>query len=585
MLAALAGAAVASGAVWTTYHHDAARSGVDPDSTSPLTPSRAWQSALLDGPIWGEPLVYGSDVYTATENDTVYALNAASGAIVWHTHLATPVPSGSLPCGDIGPTVGITSTPVIDPSTGRIYVVADTWDGSSAAHELYGLNLSDGSVGVGPVGVDPRGSVPLDQLQRAGLALDAGKVIIGYGGNDGDCGTYHGWLVAVSEAGGSLQTFEVDASGSQGAIWGAGNAPAIDSAGDIWVSTGNGNSSSIDYQEAVIKLDSNLNVLDWWAPTNWKTLDNNDTDLGSTMPLLLANTGLVFEIGKQGIGYLLSASHLGSAVGTPVYQAQACSGSWGGGIYVNGVVYVACADGMHALALNTANATFAPLSGSSVNSNAVGPPIFAGGLVWAAGATATHQDALLSALNPQTGATAFSANLHGFEHFATPSAGDGLLFVANQMGSGGDQITAFRIANTPAGSPPPGPPPPGPGAPPKPTLPAPTISHLHVHVVHGKLRLSLTLSEPAELTLVVSRLVPGRKVGGRCRVHARHGRRCQVSVRKLTVHIAARRGSDTPRPRMQALAPGRYTVTVVATNSVGERSRTHTAEVTVRRRG
>jgi hypothetical protein len=579
LLGVLAGAALASAAAWTTYHHDATRSGIDPDSTSSLTPTRAWQTAPLDGAIWGEPLVYGSDVYVATENDTVYSLNAATGAIVWHTHLATPVPSGNLPCGDISPTVGITSTPVIDPSTGRIYVVADTWNGSNAAHELYGLNLSNGSVGVGPVGVDPPGSVPLDQLQRASLALDAGKVLIGYGGNDGDCGSYHGWLVAVPEGGGALQTFEVDASGSQGAIWGAGNAPAIDSAGDIWIATGNGSSSTIDYQEAVIKLSPNLNVLDWWAPTNWKTLDNDDTDLGSTMPLLLPD-GLVFEVGKEGVGYLLSASHLGSAVGAPLYQAQVCGGSWGGGIYVNGVIYVACSDGMQALALDTANHSFAPVSGWTVNSNAVAPPIYAGGLVWSTGSSATSQNGILSALNPTTGATVFSANLNGFEHFATPSAGGGLLFVASQSGSGGDQVTAFRIAKPPPGPPSPPPPPP----PSKPIPPPPTISHLRIHVVRGKLRLSLTLSEPARLTIVVSKLVPGRKVHGRCRVRARHGRRCEESTRKLTLQIAAREGSDSPRPRMHALSPGRYSVTVVATNSVRERSRTHTAVVTVRHR-
>jgi hypothetical protein len=578
----LAGAGIASGAAWTTYHHDGARSGIDPDSTSPPGPSQAWQSTPLDGPIWGEPLVDGLTVYVATENDTVYALNALSGAILWQRHLATAVPSGKLPCGDIAPTVGITSTPVIDPATGRIYVVADTWNGSNAAHELYGLNLSNGSVAVGPVGVDPSGSLPLDQLQRASLALDAGKVIIGYGGNDGDCGSYHGWLVAVPEGGGALQTFEVDASGSQGAIWGSGNAPAIDSAGDIWISTGNGNSSSIDYQESVIKLNSNLSVLDWWAPTNWKTLDDDDADLGSTMPLLLGSTGLVFEIGKQGVGYLLSASHLGSAVGAPLYQSQVCGGSWGGGIFVYAVIYVACSNGMHALLLNSTNHTFAPLSGWTVNSNAVAPPIFAGGLVWSTGSSTGSQSGTLSALSPTTGATVFSANLNGFEHFATPSAGCGLLFVANQSGSGVDQVTAFRLADPPA-SPPPPLPPPGSGSPPHPA--APTISHLHVHVVRAKLRLALTLSEPAELTVVVSKLVPGRNVHGRCRVGARPGQRCTTSVRERTLHLAARRGPDTLRPRMHALPAGRFTVTVVATNSAGERSRSQAAVVIVRRSG
>jgi outer membrane protein assembly factor BamB len=103
--------------------------------------------------VWGQPLVYGTTVYVATENDSVYALDAGTGSVLWQTHLATAVPSGQLPCGDISPTVGITSTPVIDPSTGRIDVVADTWDGShsaSIAHEMFALNLADGSMAVGP---------------------------------------------------------------------------------------------------------------------------------------------------------------------------------------------------------------------------------------------------------------------------------------------------------------------------------------------------------------------------------------------------------------------------------------------------
>jgi outer membrane protein assembly factor BamB len=456
-----AGSAWAAVPAWTTYHHDGARSGTDPDSTSPVAPSQLWQTPALDGSIWGEPLVYGSRVYVATENDTVYALDAASGAIVWQAHLGTPVSDSVIPCtGDINPTVGITSTPVIDPATGRIYVVADTWDGSHAAsveHQLYALNLDDGGIAVGPVAVDPPASTHTDQLQRASLALDAGKVIIGYGGNDGDCGNYHGWLVAVPETGGLLQSFEVDGQpgDSQGAIWGSGNAPAIDGAGDVWVSTGNGNSANFDFSESVIKLDSNLNVVDWWAPTNWQSLDSLDLDLGSTMPLLLPG-GLVFQIGKEGVGYLLSQSSLGRAVGSAVYQATVCpsGGDWGGGIYSGGVIYVTCltgtATGIHALALNTASRTFAPLPGWTTTANAIGPPIEAGGLIWSTDWSSGN----LYGLNPTTGTTSFSTNLNGFEHFATPSAAGGRLFVANRdAAAAGDDVTAFTIANPPAPTP------------------------------------------------------------------------------------------------------------------------------------
>jgi outer membrane protein assembly factor BamB len=62
----------------------------------------------------------------ATENNSVYALDAASAAVVWHASAGSPVPADQLPCGDIQPTVGITSTPVIDPAAGKLYAVADT---------------------------------------------------------------------------------------------------------------------------------------------------------------------------------------------------------------------------------------------------------------------------------------------------------------------------------------------------------------------------------------------------------------------------------------------------------------------------
>jgi hypothetical protein len=558
-----------------------------------------------------------------------------------------------LSCGNITPTVGITSTPVIDPATGQIYAVGDTWNGSTIAHEMYALNLSDGSVAVGPVPVDPPGSTPKDQLQRTSLALDAGKVIIGYGGNDGDCGSYHGWLVAVPEGGGSLQTFEVDsgAGHSQGAIWGAGNAPPVDASGDIWIATGNGSSGgTFDFSESVIKLDSNLTRLDWWAPSNWSSLDGSDTDLGSSMPVLLPG-GLVFQIGKAGVGYLLNASSLGHTGVAPVYSASVCGGSWGGGIYANGVIYVTCSGGVYALSLNMSARTFTNLAGWTVNSNAGGPPMYAGGLVWSAGTGVATNNGTLYALDPSSGATRFSANLGGFNHFTTPSAGGGRLFVANNT-----KVTAFQIASAPGVTPTAlnlttsknpaetgqsvtytaavNPVPDGgtvafadggkaissctgvgvssgqascttsfPFARPHTitatysgdsfyggssstltqavTATAPVISHLKVRVVRRKLRMSLVLSLPARVTVVISRLVPGRRLHHHCRAGAKHGKRCTATRRKRVLGLSGHQGHDRFRPRMRALAPGRYEVTVTAETSAGGRSKRHTVMIVV----
>ena len=449
---------------WTTYRHDAGRSGLDPETgLKPVTPTQAWKSVALDGRVFGEPLVFGPIVYVATENDTVYALDARSGRILWRNHLATAVPTTLLCGSDLGARAGITSTPVIDPSTGRIYVVADTWNGSNSAtveHKMFALDLWKGRVAQAPADVEPPGDIPTDQQQRASLALDNGKIIIGYGGNYNDCGDYHGWLVAVPEAGGPIQTFEVDgaAGENQGSIWGAGNAPPIDSNGDIWIATGNGESTNWDFQETVAKLDSNMNVLDYWSPSYWQYLDVNDRDLGSAMPILLPD-GLVYEIGKLGTGYLMSQASLGGLGGKTLYDYQVCPGSWGGGIYYNGVVYITCRDaGLYAMSINFTTRQQAPLSTWTVDTNADNPPIVAGGLIW----SANFYNGYLYGLDPTTGAVKFSVDMGGqpclgkdgpiiqcgVEHFTMPSAAGGLLFMPNQdlAVPGSDQVTAFRIA-------------------------------------------------------------------------------------------------------------------------------------------
>jgi outer membrane protein assembly factor BamB len=451
LLAVLLLGATQARANWTTYRGDAARSGIDTSSTGQLPFAAAWTSTALDGVLWGQPVVDNGLVVVGTEADQVYALNEATGAVVWQEGTGTPVPSGQLPCGDISPTVGITSTPVIDATTQRVFVVADTWDGSHSntiRHQLYAFNLATGTPVAGyPVAVDPPGSIPADQLQRPALALDGSEIVIGFGGNDGDCGTYHGWLVGVPESGGGLKTFEVDPSTNQGAVWGAGDGPAVDGAGDIWAASGNG-SGPFAYQESVLELAPSLALNAWWAPSNWAALDSGDADLGSTEPLLLPD-GLVFQIGKAGVGYLLDAGRLGGTGAAPAFQASVCAGSFGGAIYYGGVIYVACSDGLRALALNPAAPSFAPLTTWHTPSAVNGPPIESGGLIWAT----DWNSGRLYGLNPQTGQAAVTQSTPAMEHFITPSASDGKLFLG-----AGNTVEAYRVANAVAPTPTPAPP-------------------------------------------------------------------------------------------------------------------------------
>ncbi len=405
--------AQAAAPAWTTYRHDAARSGIDPDSTVPVIPAPAWQTPALDGEEYGQPLVYGAYVYVATENDTVYKLDAATGGVVWSMHLATPEPSSAAPCGDISPSIGITSTPVIDTAANRIYAVGAVSTSGAIRHELFALDLSSGLPVAGfPVNVDPpfpSGGTPVNQLQRPGLALDAGRLLIGYGGNDGDCNTYWGWLVsAPTNPGASINAFQVDGQPghTEGAIWGGGNAPPVDAAGNVYLATGNGRGaiSAPDFGDSVVKLNALASPLDWWAPTNWQTLDSTDADLGSSMPALLPGSFL-FQSGKDTNGYLLHGAALGH-VSSPVAQASGfCSGgSFGGAVYDpgNSTIYASCNSGLKALSFAAGpTPSITAKTGFSAPAGATGPPMIAGGLVW----VTNHSAGTLFGLDPMSGRT------------------------------------------------------------------------------------------------------------------------------------------------------------------------------------
>jgi outer membrane protein assembly factor BamB len=440
------------GSEWTVYHHDGLGSGVDPTGgTNLAAPSPAW-NAPVDGQLYGEPLVDAGRVFVATENNTVYALAANNGAVMWATHIAAPVPSNILPCGSVNPWVGITSTPVIDPGRNEIFVVDDQATGGGASHHLVGLNLLNGAILLNTA-VDPPGSHPLYQLQRPGLALDRGQVIIGFGGNNGDCETdanpYHGWLVAVPEGGGAMRTFEAaaNAGDSQAAIWMGGAAPIVDAAGNIWVATGNSAFVSApepyDNSDGVLELNASLQLEQAFAPSTWLTDNAMDLDLGSSSPSLMAD-GLVLQAGKSRNAYVMSQSHLGGVGGQENTLSSYCGNDVDGGSAISGdVVYTPCENGVVATQVTPGNPpTITPLWQAS---NGVGgPPILAGGLVWTIDLSGN-----LYGLDPGTGdpVQTFSLGAGEATDFPTPAVGDGLLLAPTS-----DSVVAFDGS---AGLPPP----------------------------------------------------------------------------------------------------------------------------------
>ena len=210
------------------------------------------------------------------------------GTTTW----ALPYPRVDLPCGNISPTVGITSTPVIDTARKEIFVVADELVRGKAHHEFYGLNATTGAVELSQ-GADPAGADTLAILQRASLTLDGTNVVFGFGGNYGDCSTYHGWVESVPVIGGKARFYKVDPKSgeTQGAIWMGGGAPVVNTAGDVWVAAGNGSVSSpsgpYDYSDSVLELSPSMKLLQYFAPSDWYYDNGHDLDLGSSVPAVL----------------------------------------------------------------------------------------------------------------------------------------------------------------------------------------------------------------------------------------------------------------------------------------------------------
>jgi hypothetical protein len=380
----------------TTYHNDIARTAQNTQETI-LTPANVNSSQFgklfsvtLDGWVYAQPL-YLSNVsisggthnvlYAATEHDSLYAIDANTGTIYWQISL---IPSGGntvnsssdLGCGDLVPEIGITGTPVIDTSTGTIYLVAKSKVNGSLVQYLHAIDVGTSAEKFGApmliqatvpgTASDGNGTTvsfsPHFENQRAGLLLENGHVVIGWSSHC-DINPWHGWIMSYSVSAGTLgqdAAFNTSADGSADGVWMSGGGLAADASGNIYFATGNGSwNGTTDYGDSIVKLGppsgGSFPVVDYFTPFNQSSLSGGDTDVASgglvLLPTLPSGQQLLTQMGKEGKMYLIDRNKMGKYC---VNLTPPCNGSdpnivqeipgatagvWGTPAFWNGSVY------------------------------------------------------------------------------------------------------------------------------------------------------------------------------------------------------------------------------------------------------
>jgi hypothetical protein len=219
----------------------------------------------------------------------------------------------------------------------------------------------------------------------------------------------------------------------EGAVW-APSGAVVDGSGTLYVATGNGASdTAFDHGDSVIALSPSLSETGYFAPTNWAKLNDDDADLGSVGPAIVG-PDTVFQIGKEGVGYLLNATDLGG-IGKQLFSANVCDESFGGTAYSQPLLFVPCTNGL--FELRVSSDSFSTVWHSQGFD--AGPPIVTGGVVW----TVDTSTGTLYGLSVASGNQVYEFPLGSVVHFCTPSSGDGRLFV-----SGDDEILAFSLGAT-----------------------------------------------------------------------------------------------------------------------------------------
>lgn len=409
-----------------TYHNDNVRDGLNSKETT-LTLANVNSTQFgkigflaVDGLVDAQPLYLSSlnvggknhkVLYVATEHDSLYAFDADSGAVLWHVSVlgAGETTSDDRGCGQVTPEIGVTATPVIDPSAGAhgtIFVVAMSKNGTTYFQRLHALDLASGAeLGGSPVTVQAKhpgsgdnnsgGYVVFDPAQykeRPGLLLLNGAVYTFWSSHCDDR-PYTGWIMAYSETNlAQTRVFNIVPNGNEASIWAAGAGPAADAAGNIYFLAANGTFDTTldvngmpnqgDYGNAFIKLStagSGLSVADYFTMSSTVAESNVDEDLGSGGVLLLPDLKdsggttrhLAVGAGKDQAIYVTDRDNMGKFDPSTDHIWQEIPNGLNGGefgmpAYFNGTVYYgAVGDVLRAFSISNAKLSTLPSSQSA----------------------------------------------------------------------------------------------------------------------------------------------------------------------------------------------------------------------------
>jgi hypothetical protein len=434
LLVVLAPAALAGAQRVITSQYNNARTGANLNETK-LTPRNVNVQHFgrlftlhVDGDVYAQPLfLRGVEIpgkgrhdvlFVATEHDSIYAFDAYGNPStpLWQANFLknglTTVPALDASCPFISPEIGITSTPVIDPDTGTLYVLARTRDGSgffvnTYAQHLHALAVTTGVEKFGGP-VEIRASMngsgtgsrsgklsfnPLRDNPRAALLLNHGAVYLTWA-SACDVSPYHGWVMAYGAQNLKQEAvFNASPDADDSGIWEGDTGPAADDAGNIFLATGNGRfdagKGGRDYGDSLLKLSgASLKLSDYFAPYNAADLDANDSDLGSGGPMLLpdqagAHPHLAAVEGKGGVLYLVDRDHMGHwQAGNNSHALQTVAvpdGVFGSMAYWNHYVYV-LSDGDALRQFAVIDGKLSPKAASGVSGVSATPTISANGL-------------------------------------------------------------------------------------------------------------------------------------------------------------------------------------------------------------